>query len=305
MDVALKGGFLAQQTAPLLDNGTSISFEEIPEGVSVFAEASAYEKVGDEKNILYTGKSESVIINEGENIISLVMLPYVAEESGSDDNSDPTSATYIGSKAPNEAKSVGSIIFSDRSFEDYSAGLTLTEMQKASAVAVIFYIGDDATLGNRVLGVGLKESYGLKWASSENDAGFSTKFATSETDGSGNWDVIQTADSSGSANAATNYPAFNYANTYSVEGGETGWYLPAINELKKLSTAKETVNNAIDKIGTSSSVVSLSNSDYWSSSQYTVDGSEGYAQYCKFADSSVSADSKEDTTTYVRVIHEF
>lgn len=30
-DVALKGDFLAQKTAPLLDNGVSIFFEDIPE----------------------------------------------------------------------------------------------------------------------------------------------------------------------------------------------------------------------------------------------------------------------------------
>lgn len=305
LDVALKGGFLAQQTAPLLDNGTSISFEEIPEGVSVFAEASAYEKVGDEKNILYTGKSESVIINEGENIISLVMLPYVAEESGSDDNSDPTSATYIGSKAPTEAKSVGSIIFSDGSFEDYSAGLTLTEMQKASAVAVIFYTGS-GSLGDRVLGVGLKESYGLPWAKN-GTTGYSTSYSTSSDNGSGNWAVIQTADSSGSSNAAENYPAFDYANTYLTNGFATGWYLPAINELKELSTAKETVNNAINKIGTSTDVVALKSSTtdytYWSSSQWS--SLETSAMYCIFSDNSTSSTTKSDESCYVRVIHEF
>ncbi len=298
LDVALKGGFLAQQTAPLLDNGTSISFEEIPEGVSVFAEASSYEKVGDEKKILYTGKSESVIINEGENIISLVMLPYVAEESGSDDNSDPTSATYIGSKAPTETKSVGSIIFSDGSFEDYSAGLTLTEMQKASAVAVIFCLASDSPSG-KALGVGLRETSGLAWAASG-----STGFSTSDNDGSGNWAVIQATDPSGSANASTNYPAFNYANTYTAEVYED-WYLPAINELKKLYNAKSMVNSAIGLIGTSSDVVSLGSHDYWSSSQ---DTSIESAQYCKFSNGNTFGTSKTDSGlegNYIRVIHEF
>ena len=305
LDVALKGGFLAQQTAPLLDNGTSISFEEIPEGVSVFAEASAYEKVGDEKNILYTGKSESVIINEGENIISLVMLPYVAEESGSgDDNSDPTSATYIGSKAPTATKSVGSIIFSDGSFEDYSDNLTLTEVQKASAVAVIFCLASDSPSG-KTLGVGLRETSGLAWAASDT-TGVTKNFTTSDNDGSGNWAVIQAADPSGSANASTNYPAFNYANTYTAEGYEHGWYLPAINELKKLYSAKSMVNSAIGLIGTSSDVVSLGSHAYWSSSQFASD--DGSAKYCNFSSGETSGTSKTDSGidgNYIRVIHEF
>jgi len=305
LDVALKGGFLAQQTAPLLDNGTSISFEEIPEGVSVFAEASAYEKVGDEKNILYTGKSESVIINEGENIISLVMLPYVAEESGSDDNSDPTSATYIGSKAPTETKSVGSIIFSDRSFEDYSDDLTLTEVQKASAVAVIFYIGGNSNLGERVLGVGLRETSGLAWAASDT-TGVTKNFTTSDNDGSGNWAVIQAADPSGSANASTNYPAFNYANTYTAEGYEDDWYLPAINELEILYGVKDVIlNSAISKIDLGE-VSSLGSHDYWSSSQDT--STEESAQYCKFSNGNTFGTPKTDSGidgNYIRVIHEF
>lgn len=303
LDVALKGGFLAQQTAQLLDNGTSISFEEIPEGVSVFAEASAYEKVGDEKNILYTGKSESVIINEGENIISLVMLPYVADEPSdntSDDNSDPTSATYIGSKAPTETKSVGSIIFSDGSFEDYREGLNLTEVQKAAAVAVIFCLASDSPSG-KTLGVGLRERSGVMWAKS-GSIGEATSLDTSDSDGSGNWAVIQAEDSYGANNASSTYPVFDFANTYSVDGFESDWYLPAINELKKLYSAKSMVNSAIGLIGTSSDVVSLGNYTYWSSSQFT---SSTAAQYCNFSNGSVSGTAKDDSSNYVRVIHEF
>ena len=306
LDVALKGGFLAQQTAPLLDNGSSISFEEIPEGVSVFAEASAYEKVGDEKNILYTGKSESVIINEGENIISLVMLPYVANEPSdntSDDNSNPTSATYIGSKAPTETKSVGSIIFSDGSFEDYSDDLTLTEVQKAAAVAVIFCLASDSPSG-KTLGVGLRETSGLAWTAS-GTTGVTKNFTTSDNDGSGNRAVIQAADPSGSADASTNYPAFNYANEYSAESYED-WYLPAINELKKLYNAKSMVNSAIGLIGTSSDVSSLGSHDYWSSSQDT--STEESAQYCSFSSGNTFGTSKTDSGlegNYIRVIHEF
>lgn len=76
----------------------------------------------------------------------------------------------IGSKSAPDA--VGDIVFSDGSAEAYTEGMTLTDEQKSSAVAVIFYKGElcssDGTT-TRILGVGLKNSSsestdGLKWA---------------------------------------------------------------------------------------------------------------------------------------------
>lgn len=63
---------------------------------------------------------------------------------------------------------------------------------------------------------------------------------------------------------AANYPAFNYANTYGVEisGEASGWYLPAWLEAEALLNARDTVNNAIGKIG--SPAVGVSGGPYWS-----------------------------------------
>lgn len=92
----------------------------------------------------------------------------------------PSSATVnynyvvpIGSKSAPDA--VGDIVFSDGSAEAYTEGMTLTDEQKSSAVAVIFYKGElcssDSTT-TRILGVGLKNSSsestdGLKWAADD------------------------------------------------------------------------------------------------------------------------------------------
>ena len=96
-------------------------------------------------------------------------------------------------------------MFSDRSAIAYSADLVLTEMQKAEAVAVIFYTGG-GTMGDRILGVGLEESEPLSWATGA--TGTSTSFSTDLNNGSGNWDVITSADTSAEATSSTSYPAF-------------------------------------------------------------------------------------------------
>ena len=62
--------------------------------------------------------------------------------------------TYIGSKTPTETKAVGDIVFTDGSASPYND--ELTDEQKAAAIAVIFYVGDENdTLGAKTLGVGL------------------------------------------------------------------------------------------------------------------------------------------------------
>ena len=166
----------------------------------------------------------------------------------------------FGSKASPDA--VGDIVFKDGSAEPYTADLT--DAQKQAAVAVIFF--KDAT---KKLGVGLKQGTGLAWATGT--TGRTTKFNTSETDGSGNWDVIKAADSTGAAAAATNYPAFNFANTYgvSVAGNADDWYLPAKDELKNLCdnyrASGSAVKEALDKC---TGTIDLSTGCFWSSSQY-------------------------------------
>lgn len=170
-----------------------------------------------------------------------------------------TSASYIGSKKPTDAWAVGDFVYSDGSADSKDA--TLDATKKAAAVAVIF----DAT---NKKGVGLKKGSNLQWAPSDT-TGYKTKFTTDLSDGSGNWAVIQAADASGAENAATNYPAFNFCNTYgvAVAGVSSGWYLPAKNELLKLLYKyKDTVNASIAKIGESAVVVKIDGDDYWSSS---------------------------------------
>ena len=55
---------------------------------------------------------------------------------------------YIGSKAPDEAKAVGDIVFTDGSATPYVAGLTLTDNQKSKSIAVIYKVDGDKVYGD-------------------------------------------------------------------------------------------------------------------------------------------------------------
>lgn len=176
---------------------------------------------------------------------------------------------YIGNKEPGSALAVGDIVFSDGSATSYSESLTLSDMQKTAAVAVIYYTEpvSGIDLGTKNLGVGLKQTK-VAWSSSSVST-YEVKLSLSEYDGSGNWAVVKTADPTGSASPATNYPAFNWCDTYGVKvrGSSSGWYLPAYTELRPLKIAFEAVNNSINKIGTGDDVVALGKYNYWASSQ--------------------------------------
>ncbi|MEE3411236.1 MAG: hypothetical protein VZQ47_01555 [Treponema sp.] len=172
---------------------------------------------------------------------------------------------------------VGDIVFSDGTATPYSDSLVLDANQKTNAVAVIFYAGDNSnpSLTTRMLGVGLKEGSNLMWAPSGYpgySVGSYDATPNSRDNGSVNWGGVCGADSDAEANAATNYPAHNYANAYGVEisGVSSGWYLPAHREIEALLGAKDTVNNAIGKIG--SPAVSVGSGPYWSSTLWNGSG---------------------------------
>ena len=215
---------------------------------------------------------------------------------------------YIGNKEPGSALAVGDIVFSDGSATSYSASLTLSDMQKAAAVAVIYYtepVGE-INLGTKNLGVGLKQTK-VAWSPDTPDSSYNVRFSLDEYDGSGNWDVIKTEDPTGSASPATNYPAFNWCNTYGVKvrGSSSGWYLPAFTELRPIAGARETVNNSISKIGVGTDVVLVGAYNYWSSSHGTSAEAYGYTALCYHANAGTGASHEKNTVLYVRAVRVF
>ena len=198
---------------------------------------------------------------------------------------------YLHKSAPD---TVGDIVFNDGTAMTYISGLTLTEEQKAAAVAVIFYAGNESDiLGEKLLGIGLHESEGtLVWAKS-GTLGYSTQITSiaikgsestnfetegsaaswtftsdSDLDGSNNWEEICKIDSTASENAAENYPAFDwvnkYASSYSIDvNSEKNWYMPTMAEHSMLYREKTTVNAVISLAGGKALT-----GQYWSSNQY-------------------------------------
>ena len=160
---------------------------------------------------------------------------------------EPT-VTYIGSKTPTETKAVGDIVFTDGSACPYND--ELTDEQKAAAIAVIFYVGDENdTLGAKTLGVGLiterTNCRGLQWCLSDAVAYDSWDYAKNMDDGKANTDEIAGLSDYGDG---TKYPAFKFCRDYTAKGFTTNWYLPAYNELKMLYASLTEVGNALNSL---------------------------------------------------------
>ena len=143
----------------------------------------------------------------------------------------------------------------------------------------------------------------LEWAA-YNTTGYNTKFEgiictpsqtgsgaaqtatfTGDTDGSDNWEYIKQQDPAGAADAATNYPAFNWVNTYNTTYADKlgivkpAWYMPSLAELCEVYKNRDAINASLAKIcdlGSDYAVSSLDgDSRYWSSSQ--VSNNKDYA----------------------------
>ena len=130
---------------------------------------------------------------------------------------------------------------------------------------------------------------------------------TGDKNGSDNWDYICSIDSEGTANAAVNYPAFDWVNkyntTYSDKLGNARpvWYMPSIAELCELYKNKGAVIASLSKIKRldgSYADASFEMAVYWSSSQCSYDMHAAWYQGF-YANDSVYNALKSINTLYV------
>ncbi len=189
--------------------------------------------------------------------------------------------------------SVGDVLLNDGTIIPYDAdNLSFTDEQKQKAVGIVY--GLDENGGPRGY-LGLYNSAGgtnsgyYQWAiegtigrytnftgiicdASENTVGSAaTATFTGDTDGSDNWEYICLIDPEGAADAETNYPMFNYANTYgstfNLTGDyETGWYIPSLAELCYIYRNCSILNSILESLNG----IPLINDFYYSSSQSSV-----------------------------------
>ena len=204
---------------------------------------------------------------------------------------------------------VGDILFTDGTrmkAENVKYGVPDSQAAKAFGV-----IGRIPYGGAKGYAVGLhKSSSYLQWAPS-GTRGYNINFTeiqgtaiSGDMDGSDNWEYICSVDPTGTADAATNYPAFNFANTYGTIAGltgteyETGWYLPSVAELYDVYENKIAVQESLAAVNG----FNLTSGYYWSSSQVASD--YDYAYEVKFSDGGMRLRSKYDNS-YVLVLQAF
>lgn len=192
---------------------------------------------------------------------------------------------------------VGDIVFKDGSatpyaeINDRTTDPKITDVEKAAAIAVIFYVGTGLNSDvngkpnntiSRTLGVGLKhDRKGLKWCRYDSSTSYANGYSTNiETiqctttigDKNGSDNLEQIGSFLGTANNDTttlsNYPAFKFGKEYGTTNSlsapyNEGWYLPSLAELYAIYNVKTTVDAASELCGGSQ----FGTSFYWSSSQ--------------------------------------
>ncbi len=191
-----------------------------------------------------------------------------------------------------EVRSVGDVLLNDGTIIPHANVNTMTDDQKAAAVGVLYALDENGTprgwlglynsadrtnSGNYSWASRGTTSYSTKinnivcTPSVTSSGAASTATFTGDTDGSNNWTEICTFDSTGTLDAATNYPAFNYVNnyasTFNLTGSyATGWYMPSLAELCYIYRNKDVLNSVLSALGGTQ----LCSGYYWSSSQSNV-----------------------------------
>lgn len=223
------------------------------------------------------------------------------------ESSAPTTLKVIESVA--SSYTVGDIILTNGTKVSVANVETYTIDENNKPIGVVAMISDVYGVPKpKVIGL-QKSASSLKWAP-DDTTGKNTYFTnivckpsqtgtgaaltatfTGDTDGSDNWAEICAVDPEGTQDPATNYPIFNFANTYGATAGltgtdyENGWYVPSIAELCEVYKNKDVIQTSLTK----ANGFNLGTSDYWSSSQcnYSWNYSSQYAIQVDFYDGYV------------------
>ena len=210
--------------------------------------------------------------------------------------------------------------------------------------AILFAGSASDTLGAKTLGVGFKKSSAkYTWAPS-NTTGYKTDFTdlkiaisgksattdadsaefqtsgaaatwnfdtSTDVDGSDDWEVICRMDTNASTAPATNYPSFNWCNTYgttySLSDYAEGWYMPTLAEFSMMYRGISNLDAAIlcaggDKLLDTS--LADAEEQYWTANQFPEwDG--GCAYIFSFKDGRAYFYGGKNMERYVRAIRKF
>lgn len=247
----------------------------------------------------YPGNDESIVASEDSFVEEL--------EQDKSDGDESVLAQYV----------IGDIILADGSVVKEE---NLTDVdQNNLPIAVIAGFREDGT----AFGVGVHRSdMPLQWAT-DDTVGYTDRFTDivctqdsgsvfeGDKDGSDNWDVICSQDEAGTLDAARNYPAFYFADTYAADYGLTddytsGWYMPSIDELCRIYENREVVNTSLQKIYELDNKAAMDGLDtnwYWSSSQAGAE--DDYAWFVHYFNGYAGECPKNFTNVHALAVHVF
>jgi len=211
----------------------------------------------------------------------------------------------------------GKIVRADKTVVDKALYTTIDPTNPPVAVV------SGTNVYGAAIGVALHTGTSLKWAKADT-TGYNTQFEdivctpsetgngaaltatfTGDKDGSDNWDYICSVDPVGTANAAVNYPAFDWVNKYNTTysdklgAARPAWYMPSIAELCDVYKNKDAVNESLSKINGLDGAYADSNlgwNYYWSSSQHYSD--ENDARRANFSGGSLYSFNTSKNETY-------
>ncbi len=180
--------------------------------------------------------------------------------------------THLGTKDKPDA--IGDIVFNDGTATPYTAGLTLTDQQKAAAIAVICY----ADQYNGINGLGLKQA---KKRFCKSEAGAYAKLEQlDENNGFNNTYIYIKQAFKNIDYSEENYPAVWWATHYTGSNNlgsyKNNWYIPAVNEYRPIYDNLTIIQSALALIGSeyADPIDTSSGCQYGSSSQeIRADGS--------------------------------
>ena len=241
-----------------------------------------------------------------------VSCPYVAGEYPVTVHCKSASKTGTLSVKDYSAWTPGKIVLADGTLADKDSFTAIDTNNPPVAVVC------GTNVYGAAIGVALHTGTHLKWAK-DGTTGCQTYFSgivctpsvtgngaaatatfTGDTEGSDNWDYICSDDPEGTANAAVNYPAFNWVNTYNTAyeaqlgSARPAWYMPSIAELCQVYKNKEAVNESLLTISGSDSSyadASLGTEWHWSSSQ--ISDYNTYAWVADFGSGTLNFSSKD------------
>ena len=211
--------------------------------------------------------------------------------SGGDSTTDGSNNTNTVKGSTDFSKAaVGDIVLKDGTFVK-PENFTDEMKDKAAAVIVRTKSGDTPALG-----VGIHHNRtGLAWCTSS-AAGYKTNITGLQisncTDGSKGWSILKAALGNKDDTAdSSKYPAWEFCNTYGTKNNltgslATGWYLPALAELKTIYGNKTTVDASLLLVGGSQ----FGTSWYWSCRQSS--SNDGNAYWLSFYNGDAFSNNK-------------